>query len=365
MGVPMRPLYVRDVTELDHVSTARAVYDATAVAYAQLVGTELTPAFESPIDRAVLAAFVEYVTEGTAGLVADVGCGPGRVAAFLAANGLDVVGIDLSQAMLAVARDAHPGIRFDEGQLTALPVSDQSLAGAVCWYSIIHIPPEHLHEVFAELARVLSHEGHLLVAFQAGDGECVHRADAYGTGLSLTSYRHSPDEVARQLTAARFRVLARAEREPDLPHELARQALLLARLGEHASGHVADQQPGTLAATRLRRTRGQVLLSRSSCDAYAPDERRCVRQEQPLAIDVHSEEAADHEASAVLRTALAGPAVVIEGVEPVVNGDLVAGGDGTPCEHGDAVAHGVRIAGVIEVAARRGQHREALEAQFA
>ena len=217
------------MTEPDYVSTVRAVYDATAVEYARLVGTELTPAFEGPIDRALLTAFVEYVTEGTAGPVADVGCGSGRVTSFLATCGLDVVGVDVSQAMLAVARDAHRAIRFEEGRLTALPMSDQSLAGVVSWYSIIHTPPDHLDEVFAELKRVLAVEGHLLVAFQAGDGECVHRANGYGTGVSLNSYRHSADNVARQLTEAGLHVLARADREPDRPHEDTRQAFILGR----------------------------------------------------------------------------------------------------------------------------------------
>ncbi|MDQ3641416.1 MAG: class I SAM-dependent methyltransferase, partial [Actinomycetota bacterium] len=133
--------------EPDHVSTARAVYDTTAEMYRELVGTEVTPAIEGPVDRALLAAFVECVTGAAAATVADVGCGPGRVAAFLAAHGLDVLGVDVSQAMLDVARDEHPGIRFDEGRLTALPVPDKSLAGAVCWYSIIHTPPAHLHDV--------------------------------------------------------------------------------------------------------------------------------------------------------------------------------------------------------------------------
>ena len=215
------------------MSTARAVYDATAKAYGQLVGTDLTPAFEGPIDRALLAAFVECVRT-TVGPVLDVGCGPGRVAAFLAAHGLDVIGVDVSRAMLDVARDAHPGIAFHEGRLTALPVADEALSGAVCWYSIIHTPPEHLDDVFAELKRVLAHEGNLLVAFQAGDGECVHRTNAYDTGLTLTSYRHSTDEVARQLTAAGLRVHARAVREPELPHESTRQAFLFARAAGRA-----------------------------------------------------------------------------------------------------------------------------------
>jgi ubiquinone/menaquinone biosynthesis C-methylase UbiE len=141
--------------------------------YAQLVGTELSVAFEGPVDRAMLAAFAEFVGM-TARPVADIGCGPGRVAAFLAARGLDVVGVDVSHAMLAVAREVHPEIRFEEGHLTALPFPDGSLAGAVCWYSIINTPSEHLDDVCAELERVLTGGGHLLLAFQAGEGECVH-----------------------------------------------------------------------------------------------------------------------------------------------------------------------------------------------
>ena len=49
------------MTDPDHPSRTRAVYDATAERYGELVGTELTAAFEGPIDLAFLAAFVEYV----------------------------------------------------------------------------------------------------------------------------------------------------------------------------------------------------------------------------------------------------------------------------------------------------------------
>jgi SAM-dependent methyltransferase len=217
------------VTELDHVSTARAAYDATADVYAELVGTELTAAIEGPVDRAFLGAFVEFVADATAQPVADVGCGPGRVAAFLAVHGLEVLGVDVSPAMLAVARGAHPGIAFKEGRLTDLPVPDGALAGAVCWYSIIHTPPEHLDAVCTELARALAPAGDLLVAFQAGNGERVHRTEVYGREVSLTSYRHAPDEVARCLSAAELQVHARALREPEFAHESTPQAFILAR----------------------------------------------------------------------------------------------------------------------------------------
>jgi hypothetical protein len=49
----------RRVTESEHVSAARAVYDATAEQYARRVGIDVSAAFEGPVDRAFLAAFVE------------------------------------------------------------------------------------------------------------------------------------------------------------------------------------------------------------------------------------------------------------------------------------------------------------------
>jgi ubiquinone/menaquinone biosynthesis C-methylase UbiE len=156
-----------------------------ALTYVQFVGTEISPATEAPIDRSVLMAFVELIEGRAVGRVADVGCGPGRVAAFMAEHGLDVVGVDVSQAMLAAARTAHPHIEFVEGQIDALPIETGVLAGAVCWYSVIYTPPELLAEAFGELARVLTPGGYLLLAFQAGSGDSVNAAQADGTQLPL------------------------------------------------------------------------------------------------------------------------------------------------------------------------------------
>ncbi len=215
--------------ENDSVAPVRAVYDAAAERYLEFVGTELSAATEGPIDRSLLSAFVELVATRPRARVADVGCGPGRVAAFLARHGLDVLGVDVSTVLLDRARVAHPAIRFEEGRLDGLPVADASLAGAVCWYSIIHTPSVGLDAVFAELWRVLEPGGHLLLAFQTGSGDAVRRADAHGTGLPLTSYRHGGAEVARRLESVGFDVRAIAERAPELDHETARQAFVFAR----------------------------------------------------------------------------------------------------------------------------------------
>ena len=217
------------MSDPDHVESARAVYDVAASRYIEFVGTQISSATEGAIDRSLLTAFVELIQDGPAAVVADVGCGPGRVAAFLAQHSLDVVGVDVSKGMLAAARSAHPDIRFEEGELSALPIETEVLAGAVCWYSIIYTPTDQLGEAFDELMRVLIPGGYVLLGFQAGSGEPIDRAEAHGTHLPLTSYLHSIEEVAAQLEVAGFTIHAKVERAPALEHEMTSQGFVFAR----------------------------------------------------------------------------------------------------------------------------------------
>jgi len=214
-----------------YLEATRGMYDTVAVSYERILRDELDG---KPLDRAVLAAFAELVTASGAGPVADLGCGPGRVTAHLARLGVeDVFGIDLSPGMIAVARSTHPGLRFEEGSMTALDLPDGSLRGALVWYSTVHTPPEILPAVFAELHRVLAPGGQLLHGFKVGD-QVWRREQAYGHTVSFDVYWHDPDLVARLLTEAGLVVDSRTIREPtasELPTQ-GRQAFFLAHKPE-------------------------------------------------------------------------------------------------------------------------------------
>ncbi|WP_314247389.1 class I SAM-dependent methyltransferase [Streptomyces kutzneri] len=217
------------MTETSYLSSVRASYDAVAVDYARLLSAELTG---KPLDRAMLAAFAEYVRDDAGGggrAVADLGCGPGRVTAHLDGLGVRVFGVDLSPAMVAVARRTYPGLRFEVGSMAALDVADGVLGGVLAWYSTVHTPPSGLPALFAEFARVLAPGGHLLIAFKAGD-ERVRLDHAYGHPVDLDVYRTPPELIAGLLAGAGLAEVARLVREP-VPGERSPQGFLLARKG--------------------------------------------------------------------------------------------------------------------------------------
>jgi SAM-dependent methyltransferase len=226
------------VTEPDFLRTTRASYDAVAADYAGRFRDELSA---RPLDRAMLAGFAEVVQAAGAGPVADIGSGTGRVTAHLNDLGLSVSGVDLSPQMVAVARQAHPGLRFDVGSMLALDLPDGSLGGIMAWYSIIHIPEDRLPAVFAEFHRVLAPGGHVLLAFQSGD-EPLHLTEALGHAISLVFHRRQPDHVAGLLSQAGLVLRAQLVREPDdngdFP-ERTQQAFLLARRPAAAGHHHA------------------------------------------------------------------------------------------------------------------------------
>ncbi|WP_116504912.1 class I SAM-dependent methyltransferase [Micromonospora sp. B006] len=198
----------------------RAAYDTVAEDYARL----LPDVVEPPLDRALLTAFAEMVGPGRP--VLEVGCGTGRVTAHLHRLGLDISGVDLSPGMVAVARRTYPDLRFEVGSLTELTAPDGSLAGLVSWYSLIHLPPELLPEVFAGFHRVLVPGGHLLLAVKAGD-RLDRREQAYGHPVGYDVYWLSPQRLAAQLAAAGFAVTATTVRAP-ADGERQPQAFLLA-----------------------------------------------------------------------------------------------------------------------------------------
>ncbi|MFE0591047.1 class I SAM-dependent methyltransferase [Micromonospora echinospora] len=180
--------------------------------------TKLVGVLESmPVERAVLDLFAE-MTLSVGTQVADVGCGTGRLLPYLAGRGLSPRGVDLSPGMVEVAQRENPGFAYEVADLRELPFEDASLAGVVCWFSLIYLAPDARVPAFAELARVVQPGGYLVTAFKHGDGT-VRRNPPGGVveslGIDFDRYWLSAREMTERFAAAGFAPVFQGSTPPE------------------------------------------------------------------------------------------------------------------------------------------------------
>jgi ubiquinone/menaquinone biosynthesis C-methylase UbiE len=183
-------------------------YDRVADRYAEEYFSELE---RKPFDREVLDKFANEVRGK--GAVCEIGCGPAQVARYLKDRGVDIHGVDLSEEMVRSASRLNPDITFAQGNMLELKIADNSLAGIVSFYAIIHLKRDEIGRALAEMNRVLEPGGRLLISFHDGDGE-LHRDEWYGQAVSIDVTLLREDEVTSYLEKAGLNLDSIVDRPP-------------------------------------------------------------------------------------------------------------------------------------------------------
>ena len=137
----------------------------------------------------------------------DVGCGTGSLAIAAARQQptATIHGIDPAPEMIARAQakatTAGVAPRFEVGIIEHLPYDDGSMDVVTSSIMMHHLPPETLSAGLAEILRVLTPGGRLVVVDFAGAGPLMHRLGALLRGESGHPTRHLDvvrDAVAKQ-----------------------------------------------------------------------------------------------------------------------------------------------------------------------
>jgi SAM-dependent methyltransferase len=101
----------------------------------------------------------------------DLACGTGGIALVAARAGADVTGLDISADQLAKARvaadDAGLTIRFDEGDVLALPYADASFDAVASAFGVI-FAPDH-RRAAGELTRVCRPDARIAITSWTDD----------------------------------------------------------------------------------------------------------------------------------------------------------------------------------------------------
>jgi SAM-dependent methyltransferase len=166
----------------------------------------------------------------------ELGCGEGRVSRDLHARGYRTVGIDVSETLVALAREADPGGEYVVADAAALPFEDGAFDLVVAYNSLMVV--DDLAATVAEAARVLEPGGRLCAStahplsdagrgrFESDEPDApfilagsyfgTHRVDEVeekdGLRMRFTGWSFPLETLARALEDAGF--LVEAIREP-------------------------------------------------------------------------------------------------------------------------------------------------------
>jgi SAM-dependent methyltransferase len=136
-------------------------YDSAAEAFAddwdsQPAGTDLQ------------ALVRRYFTPGP---TADVGCGSGRDAAWLTADGFPTIGFEPSEGLLAEAKRRHPDVTFRYAALPELKgVADGTFTNVLCETVIMHVEPSAVVNSVRRLVEILRPGGTLYLTWRVTEG---------------------------------------------------------------------------------------------------------------------------------------------------------------------------------------------------
>jgi ubiquinone/menaquinone biosynthesis C-methylase UbiE len=152
------------------------------------------------IDRREKEAVLEAVAPVEDREVLEIACGTGRFTAMLAERGADIVGLDISEAMLSQGREkarragVSDHIEFMRGDAARLPFPDDHF-DTVFAMRFFHLAPTPA-KFLAEMARVSRER----VFFDTFNGASLRLL--YNWALPMGSHLYSGDEVERLVSDA-------------------------------------------------------------------------------------------------------------------------------------------------------------------
>lgn len=184
----------------DPIARTTATYDRIAPVFASRTENP-DPAF-----RAFRERFAAALPAG--GRVADLGCGPGRDAAWFREQGLSPVGVDRSAAMAALAADR--GVPVALGDLRHPPLAPGSLAGLWSVAALLHVPAAETVPTLRAWHAALRPGGVLGLSTSAGDGE-VWEPVPHDEGLLRWFVHREPHTLLAVLAEIGFEVREHSE----------------------------------------------------------------------------------------------------------------------------------------------------------
>ncbi len=95
--------------------------------------------------------------------ILEIGVGTGNLAGKFLNSNYNIVGIDQSREMLAVAKEKYPNLKVRLGEFLKIPYGNNSFDIIISTYAFHHLNEEEKHIAIQEIMRVLSDGGIIII----------------------------------------------------------------------------------------------------------------------------------------------------------------------------------------------------------
>jgi SAM-dependent methyltransferase len=145
----------------------RECYNKIADKYFELFKNELV---DKKFDRDLLDNFAGYFDKDS--LICDAGCGPiAHTGRYLSDKGLNVIGTDISDRCIEIAKTYNPGMKFIRTDFFEWDFPEKYFDGILSLYSIMYTPKNFINDLIKIFHKALKPYGKLLLVAKEGINE--------------------------------------------------------------------------------------------------------------------------------------------------------------------------------------------------
>ena len=137
-------------------------------------------------EMSYLQEFISLIKEK--GKVLDAGCGGGLPYTKYLSEYFEVIGIDISEVQIELARKNVPKAQFFVKDMTELDFPENTFVGILASYSIIHVPREEHYDLFVNFYRMLKPKGVSMFSLHSTDNPGSIEDDFFGVKMFWSGF---------------------------------------------------------------------------------------------------------------------------------------------------------------------------------
>lgn len=131
--------------------------------------------------------------------ILDLGCGMGHYSNYMYDKGFDIVGVDISENMINIAKRNNPNIEFIVSDICDLEIMKNcEFDGIVLAYVLQHLSKEEVLNLFCEINYIVDENCKLLMFLREGNG-ISEEVEPIDTRYKYIINEYSKDEIKKIL----------------------------------------------------------------------------------------------------------------------------------------------------------------------